>query len=69
MKIRFIPLTFCLILAGAASAHRLPATVTPDHYSLWFAPDLNTETFRGRATINVTVAARSEEHTLNSSHT
>ena len=65
MKIRFIPLTFCLILAGAASAHRLPATVTPDHYSLWFAPDLNTETFRGRATINVTVAAPTSTITLN----
>ncbi len=38
-----------------AQAARLPATVVPSHYALWFAPDLARATFRGRTTIDVTV--------------
>ena len=36
-----------------ASAQRLPAGVTPEHYTLWFAPDLERATFRARAEIRV----------------
>jgi aminopeptidase N len=38
-------------------AQRLPAGVTPNNYTLWFAPDLDKETFRGREAIAVNVAA------------
>ncbi len=60
-----MPLTFCLLAASAAFAQRLPTTVTPEHYSLWFAPDLEKETFRGRATITVNIAAPTSTITLN----
>ena len=49
-----IALAVLLALAAApASAQRLPSGVTPEHYTLWFAPDLATATFRGRAEIRV----------------
>ena len=49
-----IVLAFALALAAVpASAQRLPAGVTPEHYTLWFAPDLEHATFRGRAEIRV----------------
>ena len=38
--------------------------VTPAHYTLWFAPDLEKETFRGRETIEVTLAAPATSITL-----
>ena len=37
----------------------------PDHYDLWFAPDLDKETFRGREAITLTVNAPSTTITLN----
>ena len=40
-------------LTSPAFAQRLPGTVTPDHYTLWFAPDFQKDNFRGRATIEV----------------
>ena len=43
--------------AMPAAAQRLPDTVVPDHYTLWFAPDLDKATFRGRETIRVQVKA------------
>jgi aminopeptidase N len=49
----------------AALAQRLPATATPTHYALWFAPDLKNATFRGRETIDVTVANPTSSITLN----
>jgi aminopeptidase N len=52
------------VAAGPALAQRLPATVTPEHYTLWFAPDLEEETFRGKATIDVRVAQSTREITL-----
>src|SRR5258705_7514225 len=51
--------------AGAALAQRLPTTVTPTHYNLWFAPDLQNATFRGRETIAVTVINPTTSVTLN----
>ena len=49
----------------AAFAQRLPVTVTPTHYTLWFAPDLQKATFRGRETIEVTVPNPTTSVTLN----
>src|SRR5918912_1248146 len=51
--------------AGSAFAQRLPVTVTPTHYNLWFAPDLQNATFRGRETIDVTVTKPTTSITLN----
>jgi aminopeptidase N len=45
-------LTF-LLVSATADAQRLSGTVVPEHYTLWFAPELATETFRGRAAIRV----------------
>src|SRR6187397_1388924 len=55
-----------LLAAAPASAQRLTDAVVPEHYTLWFAPDLATETFRGRATIRAVVAERSNSITLHS---
>ena len=62
MRRRFY--VFCLFFAlfqwlhvVPAAAQRLPDTVVPDHYTLWFAPDLEKATFRGRETIRVQVKA------------
>ena len=48
----------------AAIAQRLPGGVTPTNYMLRFAPDLDKETFRGRETIAVTLAAPATAITL-----
>ena len=53
-----------LFVGAPAAAQRLAATVTPEHYSLWFAPDLERETFRGRATIRVRVSEPTRAITL-----
>src|SRR5262245_32885795 len=50
---------------SAAVAQRLPAGVTPTHYTLWFAPDLDKATFRGRESIAVTLTAPASSITLN----
>jgi aminopeptidase N len=56
-----------LVLAAApAHAQRLTDAVIPEHYTLWFAPDLAKETFRGRATIQAVVTQRSNSITLHS---
>jgi aminopeptidase N len=47
-----------------AAAQRLPAGVTPEHYTLWFAPDLEKATFRGRETIRVGLGAPATTVTL-----
>ena len=44
-----------LLTAAPAAAQRLTDTVIPEHYTLWFAPDLDKETFRGRSTIQAVV--------------
>jgi aminopeptidase N len=55
---------FCLV-ASSAYAQRLPAGVTPTHYALWFAPDLDNQTFRGRETIDIQIAAPTRSITVN----
>jgi len=54
-----------LSYAALAAAQRLPDTVVPVHYTLWFAPDLAAATFRGRETIDVEVRNRTASVTLN----
>ena len=44
-----------LALSSGALAQRLPATVVQTHYALWFAPDLQNATFRGRETIDARI--------------
>jgi aminopeptidase N len=55
---------FILFLASPAGAQRLPGNVVPEHYTLWFAPDLEKETFRGRESIDVVLTERSPMITL-----
>src|SRR5262245_53885202 len=54
-----------MVTASAAIAQRLPTGVTPTHYTLWFAPDLERATFRGRETIDVTLQRPTTTMTLN----
>ena len=63
MRIHSFTAALCLVATGAL-AQRLPAGVSPEHYSLWFAPDLEKATFRGRETIAVNVAAPTSAITL-----
>ena len=51
-------------MATPATAQRLPGTVIPDHYTLWFEPDLAKETFRGRESIRVTLTEPTTSITL-----
>jgi aminopeptidase N len=62
----FIPVGIMTILVSAAptAAQRLSTAVVPEHYSLWFAPDLQDATFRGRTTIRVRVAQPTTAITL-----
>ena len=57
-------LAIALIVATPAAAQRLPGTVIPDHYTLWFEPDLAKETFRGRESIRVTLTEPTTSITL-----
>jgi aminopeptidase N len=53
-----------VLIAVPASAQRLPGNVVPEHYTLWFAPDLEKETFRGRESIDVVLTEPSTTITL-----
>jgi aminopeptidase N len=53
-----------LLTVVPAAAQRLPGNVTPEHYTLWFAPDLREETFRGKETIRIALAQPTREITL-----
>ena len=66
MKCVLIACGICLWLAAPALAQRLPGTVVPDHYTLWFAPDLLANSFRGREAIRVRLTVSSSAITLNS---
>ncbi|MEQ1896514.1 MAG: M1 family metallopeptidase [Vicinamibacterales bacterium] len=60
-------LAVILILAAltvSLTAQRLPPSVSPRHYALWFAPDFATDTFRGTAHIEVTTTRRTTSLTL-----
>jgi aminopeptidase N len=54
-----------IIGAAGAEAQRLPAGVTPQHYSLTITPDLAKANFTGQETIEVILAAPSTTITLN----
>jgi aminopeptidase N len=54
-----------MLLPVAMHAQRLPDTVLPEHYSLKLAPDLQTATFTGKETIDVTLNQPSSTITLN----
>jgi aminopeptidase N len=53
-----------MLMAAPAAAQRLPDTAVPEHYTLWFAPDLDKETFRGRSTIQAVVTGPTSSITL-----
>src|SRR5687767_8189297 len=53
-----------LLMAAPAVAQRLPDTAIPEHYTLWFAPDLDNETFRVRTTIQAVVTEPTSSITL-----
>src|SRR5512134_2746953 len=53
-----------ILAATPAAAQRLSGNVVPEHYSLWFAPDLEKETFRGRESIDVVLTEPSSTITL-----
>ena len=60
-------LSICLTLlafAAPAAAQRLSGDVIPEHYTLWFAPDLEKATFQGRESIRVQLRAPAREITL-----
>src|SRR5262245_37568063 len=63
MRTVTLTVALCLVTAGA-TAQRLPLGVTPEHYTLWLAPDLDKATFRGKATITVDVAAPASSITM-----
>lgn len=57
MRVTLVSL-FALALAAVASpvaAQRLPGGVTPEHYTLWVAPDIAAATFRGTVDIRVRI--------------
>jgi aminopeptidase N len=54
----------CCLAGVPVEAQRLPQIATPEHYTLWFAPDLDRETFRGRESIEVALASPSRTITL-----
>src|SRR6266850_3103887 len=54
-----------LMIPASAFAQRLPGSVAPTHYALWFAPDLQNATFRGRETIDIDVKTGTSSITLN----
>ena len=57
-------LALILVIATPAAAQRLPGNVVPEHYSLWLAPDLENERFRGRESIDVVLTEPSTTVTL-----
>ena len=44
-------------VVSPAAAQRLPGGVTPEHYTLWVAPDIASATFRGTVDIRVRLDA------------
>jgi aminopeptidase N len=54
----------CSLVTSPAAAQRLSGSAIPEHYSLWFAPDLARETFRGRTAIRLQVVAPTRSITL-----
>jgi len=63
MRTSLLLLVGCL-MSVSVEAQRLPAMATPEHYTLWFAPDLDRETFRGRESIEIVLSDPSRTITL-----
>src|SRR5688572_18364369 len=57
-------LLLVFLIASPAAAQRLSGAVVPEHYALWFAPDLAKATFRGRETIRVQLKTPATSITL-----
>jgi aminopeptidase N len=57
--------TVLLLLPLLAAAQRLPGGVTPEHYAVTFAPDLQRAVFAGEETIDVQVTKATTAITLN----
>ncbi len=55
---------FILLSAQVVGAQRLGGGVVPEHYSLWFGPELSSATFAGLASIRVRVLAPTAAITL-----
>jgi aminopeptidase N len=51
-----VGLVTVFVSAVPARAQRLTTAVVPEHYELWFAPDLGSATFQGRTSIRIRVA-------------
>jgi aminopeptidase N len=64
MRNAFLIAAAFILSVSSATAQRLPGGVSPTHYTLWFAPDLEKATFRGRESIAVTLAAPSPTITV-----
>jgi aminopeptidase N len=61
---RLLGVIVAVLVAAPAAAQRLSDTVIHEHYTLWFAPDLDKETFRGRETIQAVVTQPTTTVTL-----
>ena len=61
---RIVVAVLLALVPSSVLAQRLPVGVTPEHYTLWFAPDLEKATFRGRAEIRVRLEAPTSAVTL-----
>jgi aminopeptidase N len=60
-------LTACMVLlAGVATAQRLPQTTVPENYKLTFTPDFGKDNFAGEETIQVKFLEPSSQVVLNS---
>jgi aminopeptidase N len=57
-------LLMLFVCVAPASAQRLSGDVIPEHYTLWFAPDLETAVFEGRETIRVQLQTPADAITL-----
>jgi len=64
IHIRLLAILTLLLTAAPARAQRLSGDVVPERYDLWFAPDFQTDTFRGRTSIEVTLDAATDAVTL-----
>ena len=65
MKRGFLLFAFFTVLAGVASAQRLPELAAPENYKLTFAPDFEKDNFTGDETIQMRVLKPTAEIVLN----
>jgi len=67
-RLRWFSFAFAAFVAVSTMAHaqRLPAGVTPEHYTLALTPDLKAATFTGTESIDVHIDTPSKTITLNS---